>query len=49
MFVRTYIVPAAMKLLGRWNWWAPGRLQRMRREEKVARAATAAALESRQI
>ena len=48
MFVRTYIVPAAMKLLGNWNWWAPGRLQRVRRDEKLARAAAAAALDSRQ-
>ena len=32
MVVRTYIVPAAMRLLGKWNWWAPGRLQRVRRD-----------------
>lgn len=24
--VRTLLVPAAMRLLGRWNWWAPGPL-----------------------
>jgi RND superfamily putative drug exporter len=30
MIVRTYIVPAAMQLLGKWTWWAPGRLQRVR-------------------
>lgn len=24
--VRLVIVPAAMRLLGRWNWWLPGRL-----------------------
>ncbi|VVB61728.1 MMPL family protein [uncultured archaeon] len=34
MVVRTYIVPAAMKLLGRWNWYAPGPLQRERKEMK---------------
>jgi RND superfamily putative drug exporter len=34
MVVRTYIVPAAMKLLGKWNWYAPGPLQRERREKK---------------
>jgi trehalose monomycolate/heme transporter len=22
------LVPATMRLLGRWNWWAPGPLQR---------------------
>jgi uncharacterized membrane protein YdfJ with MMPL/SSD domain len=22
--VRTLLVPAVMKLMGRWNWWAPG-------------------------
>jgi RND superfamily putative drug exporter len=32
MVVRTYFVPAMMTLLGRWAWWAPGRLQRERRE-----------------
>jgi len=34
MVVRTYIVPAVMKLLGKWNWYAPGPLQRERREIK---------------
>ncbi len=34
MVVRTYIVPAMMTLLGRWAWWAPGRLQREGRREK---------------
>jgi uncharacterized membrane protein YdfJ with MMPL/SSD domain len=23
--IRTLLVPAAMRLLGRWNWWLPGR------------------------
>jgi len=34
MVVRTYIVPAVMTLLGKWNWYAPGPLQRERREMK---------------
>ena len=28
--VRMLFVPATMGLLGRWNWWAPGFLQRIR-------------------
>jgi RND superfamily putative drug exporter len=35
MVVRTYIVPAAMSLMGKRAWWAPGRLQREGRVEKV--------------
>ena len=27
--VRVLLVPATMRLLGRWNWWAPGPLQRL--------------------
>jgi RND superfamily putative drug exporter len=23
--IRTLLVPATMRLLGRWNWWFPGR------------------------
>ncbi len=34
MVVRTYFVPAMMTILGKWAWWAPGRLQRERREAK---------------
>ncbi|MBN1678450.1 MAG: MMPL family transporter [Candidatus Thermoplasmatota archaeon] len=34
MLVRTYIVPAMMTVLGKWGWWAPGPLQRERRETK---------------
>ena len=34
MVVRTYIVPAAVTVMGKWAWWAPGRLQRAKREEK---------------
>jgi RND superfamily putative drug exporter len=26
--VRVLLVPATMRLLGRWNWWAPGPLGR---------------------
>jgi len=26
--VRALLVPATMRLLGRWNWWVPGRLER---------------------
>jgi RND superfamily putative drug exporter len=29
--VRMLLVPAAMKLLGRWNWWAPAGLRRIHR------------------
>ena len=28
MVMRTYIVPSVMSLMGKWNWYAPGRLQR---------------------
>ncbi len=34
MVLRIYLVPAIMLLLQKWNWYAPGRLQRVRREEK---------------
>lgn len=27
--IRTLLVPAVMKLAGRWNWWAPGPLARL--------------------
>lgn len=30
MVMRTYIVPSVMSLMGKWNWYAPGRLQRTR-------------------
>jgi RND superfamily putative drug exporter len=26
--VRALLVPATMRLLGRWNWWIPPRLER---------------------
>jgi RND superfamily putative drug exporter len=27
--IRVLLVPATMRLLGRWNWWAPGFLGRV--------------------
>lgn len=33
MVVRIYLVPAIMILLKKWNWWAPGPLQRVREKE----------------
>ena len=27
--VRALLVPATMRLLGRWNWWMPARLERI--------------------
>jgi len=39
MVVRIYLVPAIMVLAGKYNWWAPGRLQRVRRESKKERPA----------
>jgi RND superfamily putative drug exporter len=26
--IRVLLVPATMRLMGRWNWWAPGPLKR---------------------
>lgn len=37
MVVRTYIVPAGLAVMGKKAWWAPGRLQREGREEKMRR------------
>ena len=37
--VRSVIVPAAMALLGRWNWWLPGRPQPAERLEPQGDAA----------
>ncbi|MHC1681134.1 MAG: MMPL family transporter [Methanomassiliicoccales archaeon] len=39
MVVRTYIVPAALAVMGKKAWWAPGRLQREGREEKMRKKA----------
>ncbi len=36
MVVRIYLVPAIMVLAGKYNWWAPGGLQRVRREERTS-------------
>ena len=35
--VRALLVPATMRLLGRWNWWAPGPLRRL--HDRPARTA----------
>ena len=35
MVVRTYIVPAALTLMGKNAWWAPGWLQREGRKAKT--------------
>lgn len=35
ILVRIYLVPAIMLLLQKWNWYAPGRLQRINRKEKA--------------
>jgi RND superfamily putative drug exporter len=34
--VRALLVPATMRLLGRWNWWAPAPLQRLYRRVGLA-------------
>ena len=34
--VRMLLVPATMKLMGRWNWWAPGPLRRLHRRVGLA-------------
>jgi len=39
MVVRTYIVPAGLTIMGKKAWWAPGRLQREGREEKMRKKA----------
>jgi RND superfamily putative drug exporter len=50
--VRTLLVPAAMKLMGRWNWWSPPSLRRLHdrlgllRETPAAPAPPAAAAEA---
>jgi RND superfamily putative drug exporter len=33
MIVRTYVVPSVMSLVGKWNFYAPGRLQRVRTKD----------------
>jgi uncharacterized membrane protein YdfJ with MMPL/SSD domain len=34
--VRALLVPATMRLLGRWNWWAPAPLKRLYRRVGLA-------------
>ncbi len=33
--VRVLLVPATMRLMGKWNWWAPGFLGAVRRSARV--------------
>jgi RND superfamily putative drug exporter len=46
--VRIYLVPAIMSLPGKWNWYAPGRLQRVEGTRRISecRAAYQDALET---
>ncbi|HEX7746222.1 MAG TPA: MMPL family transporter [Micromonosporaceae bacterium] len=39
--VRALLVPATMRLLGRWNWWAPGPLARVYRRYGIRESADA--------
>ncbi|GAA4448355.1 MMPL family transporter [Phytohabitans houttuyneae] len=39
--VRALLVPATMRLLGRWNWWAPGPLGRVYRRYGIRESAVA--------
>ena len=41
--VRALLVPATMRLLGRWNWWAPGPLARVYRRYGIRESATPSA------
>jgi RND superfamily putative drug exporter len=46
--IRALLVPATMRLLGRWNWWAPGPLARLHARLGLAeRSADAPSPESR--
>jgi uncharacterized membrane protein YdfJ with MMPL/SSD domain len=36
--VRALLVPALMRLLGEWNWWAPGPLRRLQRRFAITEA-----------
>jgi trehalose monomycolate/heme transporter len=38
--VRAVLVPATMRLLGRWNWWAPSAWHRGRGRSDNARTLT---------
>ena len=37
--VRALLVPATMRLLGRWNWWAPGPLAKVYRRYGIRESA----------
>ncbi|MGB8504524.1 MMPL family transporter, partial [Mycobacterium sp.] len=37
--VRLILVPAFMRILGRWNWWAPAPLARLHRHIGVSKSA----------
>ena len=39
--VRAFLVPSLMRLLGEWNWWAPGPLRRLHRRIGLAEGGTA--------
>ena len=39
--VRMLLVPATMKLMGRWNWWAPPPLRRLHRRIGLEEGAAA--------
>jgi RND superfamily putative drug exporter len=41
--VRTLLVPASMKLMGRWNWWSPRLLARIHRKVGLREAPLPAA------
>jgi trehalose monomycolate/heme transporter len=41
--VRALLVPATMRLLGRWNWWAPGPLAKVYRRYGIRESGSAAA------
>ena len=45
--VRTPLVPATMRLLGRWNWWAPGPLAALYLHLRAEREIQGLALPSR--
>jgi RND superfamily putative drug exporter len=42
--VRALLVPAAMKLMGRWNWWLPDRVRRALRLRPIGGGRTPAAV-----
>jgi RND superfamily putative drug exporter len=33
--IRALLVPSLVQLLGRWNWWAPGPLRRIRAKARA--------------